>query len=81
MKRSVVNPKRSFKSDETYLYCSLGIFPTCHMGPDVENNFLMGVKFWTSWGVATTIFKNTLEEGVFIKIISYLTVLEGILET
>ena len=75
MKR--VNPKRSVESDETYIYCSLGIYPTCHMGADVQN----GVKFWTSWGVATTIFKNTLEEGVFIKMISYLTVLEGILET
>ena len=41
----------------------------------------MGVKFWTSWGVAPTIFKITLLRWLFSKMVSNLTILEGILET
>ena len=40
----------------------------------------MGVKFETSWGVAPKIFKNTLLERVFEKMVSNLSVLEGIFE-
>ena len=46
----------------------------------VQNKFLLGLIFWRSWGVAPTIFKNTLEERVFEKMVSNLTVLEGIFE-
>ena len=41
----------------------------------------MGVKFETSWGLAQEFFKNTLLEGVFEKMVSNLSVLEGIFET
>ena len=44
----------------------------------VHNNFLMGVKFETSWGVDPRIFKNLLWERVFEKMVSNLSVLEGI---
>ena len=47
----------------------------------MQNNFLMGVKFWTSWGVARTIFKITMLRRLFSKMVSNLTVLEGIFET
>ena len=47
----------------------------------MQNNFLMGVKFWTSWGVAPTIFKITLLRWLFSKMVSNLTILEGIFET
>ena len=46
----------------------------------MHNKFLMGVKFETSWGVAAKIFKNTLLERVFEKMVSNLSVLEGIFE-
>ena len=41
----------------------------------------MGVKFWTSWGVAPTIFKITLLRWLFSKMVSNLTILEGIFKT
>ena len=47
----------------------------------MHNNFLMGVKFETSWGVDPRIFKNTLLERVFKKMVSNLSVLEGSFET
>ena len=40
----------------------------------------MGVKFWRSWGVSPGIFKNTIEERVFEKMVPNLTVLDGIFE-
>ena len=47
----------------------------------MHNNFLMGVKFWSSWGVAPTIFKITLLQWFFSKMVSNLMILEGIFET
>ena len=47
----------------------------------MQNNFLIGVKFWTSWGVAIKIFKITILQRLFSKMVSNLTVLEGIFET
>ena len=47
----------------------------------MHNNFLMGMKFETSWGVARKIFKNTLLERVFEKMVSNLSILEGSFET
>ena len=46
----------------------------------VHDNFLMGVKLETSWGVDPRILKNTLLERVFEKMVSNLSVLEGIFE-
>ena len=46
----------------------------------MHNNFLMGMKFETSWGVDKKIFKNTLLERVFEKMVSNLSILEGIFE-
>ena len=46
----------------------------------MQNNFLMGVIFWRSWGVAPGIFKNTNEERVFEKMVPNLSVLEGSFE-
>ena len=46
----------------------------------MHNNFLMGVKFETSWGVDSRIFKNTLVERVFEKMVSNLSILEGVFE-
>ena len=46
----------------------------------MHNNFLMGMKFETSWGVDPKIFKNTLLERVFEKMVSNLSILEGIFE-
>ena len=40
----------------------------------------MGVKFETSWGVDSRIFKNTLVERVFEKMVSNLSILEGVFE-
>ena len=40
----------------------------------------MGMKFETSWGVDQKIFKNTLLERVFEKMVSNLSILEGIFE-
>ena len=40
----------------------------------------MGMKFETSWGVDPKIFKNTLVERVFEKMVSNLSILEGIFE-
>ena len=40
----------------------------------------MGMKFETSWGVDPKIFKNTLLERVFEKMVSNLSILEGIFE-
>ena len=40
----------------------------------------MGMKFETSWGVAPRIFKNTLLERVFEKMVSNLSILEGVFE-
>ena len=34
----------------------------------MHNKFLMGVKFWTSWGVAPTIFQNHTLENIFQKL-------------
>ena len=39
------------------------------------DKFLVGLKIWTSWGVAPTIFKVTLEKTVFSKMILNITVL------
>ena len=47
----------------------------------MHNKFVRGVKFWTSWGVAPTIFKITQLLQLFSKIVSKLTVIEGIFET
>ena len=44
----------------------------------MQNNFLMGVIFWRSWGVAPGIFKNTNEERVFEKMVANSSVLEGV---
>ena len=52
-----------------------------HRYKEVHNNFPMGVKFGTSWGVDPRIFKNTLVERVFEKMVSNLSILEGIFET
>ena len=38
------------------------------------------MKFETSWGVDPKIFKNTLVERVFEKMVSNLSILEGIFE-
>ena len=46
----------------------------------MQNNFLMGMKFDTSWGVTTRIIKITLLERVFEKIVSNLSILEGVFE-
>ena len=46
----------------------------------MHNNFFIGVKFETSWGVEPKISKNTLLERVFEKMVSYLSVIEGIFE-
>ena len=46
----------------------------------LHNNFSMGVKFETSWGLAQKFFKNTLLERVFEKMVSNLSILEGIFE-
>ena len=40
----------------------------------------MGMKFETSWGVAPRIFKNTLLERVFEKMVSNLSILEAVFE-
>ena len=40
----------------------------------------MGIKFETSWEVDPKIFKNTLLERVFEKMVSNVSVLEGIFE-
>ena len=45
------------------------------------DKFLVGLKIWSSWGVALTIFKITLLETVFSKMVPNFTVVEGILET
>ena len=54
-----VNPKM-FEFDETLIQCNLGIHLTWHMGTGVQNNFPMGVKFSTSWGVAPRIVQIEL---------------------
>ena len=41
----------------------------------------MGMKFETSWGVAPRIFKITLLERVFEKMVSNLAILEVVFET
>ena len=46
----------------------------------MQNNFLMGMKFDTSWGVTPRIFKITLLERVFEKMVSNLSILEGVFE-
>ena len=40
----------------------------------------MGMKFETSWGVAPRIFKITLLDRVFEKMVSNLSILEGVFE-
>ena len=40
----------------------------------------MGMKFDTSWGVTPRIFKITLLERVFEKVVSNLSILEGVFE-
>ena len=40
--------------------------------------FLWVLKVWSSWEVAPTIFKITLEETVFSKMVPNFTILEGI---
>ena len=40
----------------------------------------MGMKFDTSWGVTPRIFKITLLERVFEKIVFNLSILEGVFE-
>ena len=47
----------------------------------MHNKIVMGVKVWTSWRVDPGIFKNTLLERAFEKMVSNLTILEGIFET
>ena len=47
---------------------------------NVHNKFVMGVKVWTCWRVDPGIFKNTLLERVFEKMVSNLSILEGIFE-
>ena len=42
------------------------------------NKFLMGVKFWTSWGVAPPIFKTTPLRWLFSKIVSNLWFLKNL---
>ena len=37
------------------------------------DKFLVGLKFWSSWGVTPTIFKITLEETVFSKMVPNFT--------
>ena len=54
--------------------------PAISVRLEADSYLLMGVKFWTSWGVATRIFKNILEERVFEKIVPKFTLLEGIFE-
>ena len=44
----------------------------------MHNKFLMGVKFWTSWGVAPTIFKITLLRWLFSKMVSNLWFLKNL---
>ena len=46
----------------------------------MHNNFLMGIKFETNWGVAARIFDNTNEERVFGKMVINLSLLEVIFE-
>ena len=46
----------------------------------MHNNFLMGMKLETSWGVDPKIFKNTLVKRVFEKMVSNLSILEGCIE-
>ena len=42
--------------------------------------FLVGLKIWACWGVAPTIFKVTLKEMGFSKMVPNFTVLECIFE-
>ena len=44
----------------------------------MHNKFLMAVKFWTSWGVATTIFKITILRWLFSKMVSNLWFLKNL---
>ena len=87
-----VTPFLVFIFPETYIYyrsyiyiyryqrklCTTTLIHLSLQQDIVHNNFLMGVKFWTSWGVAPTIFKITLLRWLFSKMVSNLWFFENL---
>ena len=61
----------SFIFPETYIYYISCIYIYCYMEENVHKNYLVGLIFWRSWGVAPKkikffmgiwIFQKTLEK-------------------